>query len=513
MKIKRALVSVSDKSDIERFALGLQRLGVEIISTGGTAKALGSAGVKVTPVSDVTNFPEMLGGRVKTLHPKIHGGILADRRQEEHMKQLEKQEIEPIDMVVVNLYPFRQTIQKPGVTLDEAIEQIDIGGPAMIRSAAKNFESVAVVVDPSRYEEILQELERTGGEMSRETRMDLAKEAFRHTSTYDTHIYSFLEAEKEFPPMLKVVYEKIEDLRYGENPHQRAAFYMEKDAPEHSLARAQQLHGKELSYNNILDLDAAWATAKEYETPACVIIKHNNPCGVAVAEDIGGAYGKALESDPVSAFGGVVAVNRAVDEAAAKHMSELFLEAIIAPAFEQDALEILMQKKNLRLLYMGEEPESPDAHKDIRRVDGGVLVQDRDAITEARSDMQVVTETQPTEQQWEDLLFAWRVAMHVKSNAIVLAKGLATVGVGAGQMSRIDSVYIAARKAGEQRTKGSVLASDAFFPFSDVPEEAARLGVTAIIQPGGAMRDEESIEVCNKNGLAMVFTGRRHFRH
>lgn len=513
MKVKRALISVSDKTGLIEFAKGLSELGIEIISTGGTAKSLEGAGIKVKGISEVTKFPEMLDGRVKTLHPVVHGGILANRSIKEHMDTLKAHSIAPIDLVVVNLYPFAQTVAKPGVTLEEAIENIDIGGPAMIRSAAKNFEGVAVVVNPQRYGPVLQELKKSKSALSRETRFALAREAFQHTSEYDSNIYQYLSKDElEFPKRLNLSYVKMQDLRYGENPHQRAAYYRDRQAPANSLVFAQQLHGKELSFNNILDLDAAWAIVGEFSVPAAVIIKHNNPCGVAVADNLLTAYERAYAADPLSAFGGVISFNGVVDEKLAKKISETFIEAVIAPAFHEEAVEALTRKKDIRLLYMGEKRASLSKAKDFRRVEGGLLLQDLDRSQETRSEMKVVSERHPTEKEWEDLLFAWKVAKHVKSNAIVLAKDLQTIGVGAGQMSRVVSAEIAAKKAGE-KAKGSVLASDAFFPFRDGIDAAAAVGAVAVIQPGGSVKDEEVIAAVNKHGMAMVFTGVRHFKH
>lgn len=513
MKVKRALISVSNKNNLVEFARGLSELGIEIISTGGTARALREAEIEVRNVSKVTNFPEMLDGRVKTLHPAIHAGILANRKIKEHMENLKTQGIEPIDLVVVNLYPFRETIAKEGVTLEEAIENIDIGGPTMIRSAAKNFEGVAVVVDPERYSSVLGELKKNKGALSRETCLKLAEEAFYHTALYDTNIYQYLEKEEsDFPSCLNPSYIKIQDLRYGENPHQRAAFYREKEALPHSLVFAQQLHGKELSFNNILDLDAAWVIVGEFTVPAAVVIKHTNPCGVAVADNLLIAYERAYASDPVSAFGSVVSFNRVVDEGVAKKVSETFVEAVIAPAFHEEALKILAQKKDIRILYMGEGRPSYNRASDIRRIDGGLLLQDLDRSRETRSEMKVATKRHPTEKEWDDLLFAWKVVKHVKSNAIVLAKDLQVVGVGAGQMSRVVSAEIAARKA-EEKAKGSVLASDAFFPFRDGIDAAAQVGAKAVIQPGGSVKDSEVIAAADEHGMAMVFTGIRHFKH
>lgn len=511
MKIKRALVSVSDKTGLVDFAKGLRKHGIEIISTGGTAKTLSEAGVDVIKVADVTGFPEILDGRVKTLHPKIHGGLLARRDLPAHIDQLSEYGIDPIDLVVVNLYPFQETIKKPDVTLEEAIENIDIGGPSMIRSAAKNMAAVAVVVNPERYDEVLLEMGKNEGSVTEETRRDLAREAFRHTADYDEAIYEYLEEDHEFPPLLKMVFEKVSDLRYGENPHQKAAFYRDEMAAPGALVFAQQLHGQVLSFNNILDFDAAWRIANEFDRPAVVVIKHNNPTGVCVDDDVAKAFRRAFDADSLSGFGGVVAINRPVDLATAKLLVEPFLEGVIAPEFADDALAVLTEKKNLRLLAMPEAAFSPEA-RDIKRVQGGILVQDADTLTESLDDMKVVTTTTPTEDEWRDLVFAWRVAKNVKSNAIVLAAEMTTVGVGAGQMSRVDSTMLAVKKA-DEKVEGTVLASDAFFPFPDAVLTAAAAGVKAIIQPGGSIRDDEVIAAANKHNIAMVFTGSRHFKH
>ncbi len=513
LKIRRAVVSVSNKQGIVDFARGLKEFGVEIISTGGTGRTLKEAGIEVTEVSEITKFPEILEGRVKTLHPLIFGGILANREKDLHLKEMEEMGIPSIDMVVVNLYPFKEVTSKPDVSMEEAIENIDIGGVALLRAAAKNYRSCVVVCDYHRYDEIIDEMRKRKGAVSLETSFDLAKEAFEHTADYDETIHHFLAGkEDEFPSIYSIHLEKVQDLRYGENPHQKAALYREIGSPRWTLVQGEQLHGKELSFNNILDMDAAWLCVKEFSEPACVIVKHTNPCGVGMGKNLIEAYDKALASDPVSAFGGIVALNRVLEEELAKKIAERFYEIVVAPAFVEEALEVLMQKKNLRLIYMGEDERPRYYGRDYRRVEGGLLVQDYDLVKEERSQMKVVTEREPTKKEWRDLLFTWKVARHVKSNAIVLGKNLATVGVGAGQMSRIDAFWLAAKKAGE-RKKGSVLASDAFFPFSDVVEAAASEGITAIIQPGGALRDQESIDVANKAGIAMVFTGRRHFRH
>ena len=506
-EVRRALVSVSDKEGVVELARGLVDLGVQIVSSGGTASALADAGVPVTKVSEVTGAPEILGGRVKTLHPKIHGGILADRRRPEHVRELEEQGIEPIDLVVCNLYPFERTIAQEGVSEDDAVEQIDIGGPAMVRAAAKNFHSVAIVVEPARYETVLDEL-RTSGGVSEATRRTLALDAFRHTADYDSAIASYLGSDEEgFPERLVLRGTKVLDLRYGENPHQAAAFYRGPGSAV-GLAAAEQLHGKELSYNNLLDTDAAWKLVLEFDDFAAAIIKHSNPCGVAVAESLEVAYLRALECDRTSAFGGIVALNRTCDAATARAIAEIFTEVVIAPGFEPDALEALTGKKNLRLLRA--EPSVP-AEPDVRRVSGGFLMQTQDARDPA-TDAKVVTKVQPSEAQWDDLRFAWAVAKHVKSNAIVLAKDRVAVGVGAGQMSRVESTELAARRAGD-RAKDTACASDAFFPFRDGLDAAVAAGASAVIQPGGSVRDEEVIAAADEHGIPMVFTGRRHFRH
>ncbi|MEA2510065.1 MAG: phosphoribosylaminoimidazolecarboxamide formyltransferase / cyclohydrolase [Actinomycetota bacterium] len=504
--ISRALLSVSDKGGIVELAGGLTELGVEVVSSGGTAAALAKAGVAVTLVSDVTGFQEILGGRLKTLHPKIHGGILADRDNPEHLAELAQQGIEPIDLVVCNLYPFEHAVAHPSVKERDAIEQIDIGGPAMVRAAAKNFHSVAVVVRPADYEGILEDL-RERGEISLDRRRSLALQAFAHTASYDSAIAAYLGRGVPFPDRLLLVADKVMDLRYGENPHQSAALYRSA-GPATGLAAATQLHGKELSYNNLLDADAAWKLVIELDGIGCAIIKHSNPCGVALAESIEDAYDKALECDRTSAFGGIVALNRRCNAATAERITEIFTEVIVAPDFEDAALQILSAKKNLRVLRADGrlEPEL-----DIRRVSGGLLLQSPDRSEEGDVG-KVVTETEPTSEQWTDLMFAWTVAKHVKSNAIVLAKGGAAVGVGAGQMSRVESTELAARRAGE-RARGTVCASDAFFPFRDGLDAAVSAGAVAVIQPGGSIRDDEVIAAANEHGIPMVFTGKRHFRH
>lgn len=511
---KKALLSVSDKTGLVNLARGLVEMGWELISTGGTARTLKEAGLPVTEVAEVTGFPEILDGRVKTLHPKIHGAILA-RPLPEHMAELKAQGIEAIDLVVVNLYPFRETIARPGVTPEEAIENIDIGGPAMVRAAAKNHERVAVVVNPADYDGVLVEL-REKGNLSPETRRRLAATAFAHTAAYDAAIAAYfhrlVRAEEPFPTHFILYGEKVQDLRYGENPHQQAAFYRFPLVPSGSLAGARQIQGKELSYNNLMDLDAAWNLVGEFEEPAAAVIKHTNPCGVARGRDIAEAYIRAYNADPVSAFGGIVALNRPVDAAMAAEMTAIFLEAVIAPDFTPEALEILKGKPNLRLLAAGEKTVNSVKEFQLRPVSGGFLVQEPDYHIINRENLKVVTARKPTEEEMAELLFAWRVVKHVKSNAIVVTKDGVTLGVGAGQMNRVGAARIALEQAGE-RARGAVLASDAFFPFADTVTVAAEAGITAIIQPGGSLRDEDSIKAADAAGIAMVFTGIRHFRH
>lgn len=489
-------------------AKGLQKLGIEIISTGGTAKVLKENGVKVKDVSEVTGFPEMLGGRVKTLHPKIHGGILAVREKNKHMQELKERGIQPIDLVVVNLYPFEETINRTD-EIDEVIENIDIGGPAMLRSAAKNYRNVAVVVDPADYTEILEELRKNDRELSDETRKKLAAKAFARTARYDTIISNYL-GEKfgtgEFPGTLGLTYEKLLELRYGENPHQKAALYKNRNE---GIAGGRQLHGRQLSFNNVLDLDAALKTVNEFEEPTAVIIKHGNPCGVASEKNILEAYRRAHACDPVSAYGGVVAVNRQLDEATAKEIVSTFIEALAAPSYDAEALEVLGGKKNLRVMELAGKVKN---ELELRQVSGGMLVQKRDVLLLRPGGVKVVTQKKPSKKEMEDLIFAWKVAKHVKSNAIVVAKEKQAIGVGAGQMSRVESTEIAIKKAGE-RVRGAVLASDAFIPFADSIDKAADAGITSVIQPGGSVHDAEVIEAANKHGIAMVFTGIRHFKH
>lgn len=525
-KIRRAIISVTDKSGIVEFAKELSAQGVEIISTGGTAEMIKNAGVTVIPIQSFTGFPEMLDGRLKTLHPKIHGGILGIRENPTHQKEMEKNGILPIDMVVVNLYAFEDTIAR-GCTLEEAIENIDIGGPTMIRAAAKNHNDVAVVVDPADYAGILNEMKEKKGSLSKQTRFRLAKKVYQLTARYDAAISNYLgavaevpelETAQKFPETFTEQFEKVQDLRYGENPHQAAAFYRKKVKGRAGLADAKKLQGKELSYNNILDLNAAINIAAEFHEPAAVIIKHNNPCGTAMSKNgILPAYLKAYECDKTSAFGGIVGFNRPVTKEVAETLTQIFLEAVIAPSFSEDALKVFASKKNLRVLEFGDlKPGSLNLGArdyDIKRVSGGVLVQSLDI--ESAADLKAVTKRGPNEKELEDLLFAWNVCKHVKSNAIIFAKDTRTIGIGAGQMSRIDSTKIAVMKAGDAglEVKGSVLASDAFFPFRDNVDLASEQGITAIIQPGGSIKDEEVIKAADEHGIAMVFTGIRHFRH
>jgi phosphoribosylaminoimidazolecarboxamide formyltransferase/IMP cyclohydrolase len=517
LKVKRALMSVSDKSGILELARELDKIGVEILSTGGTAKLLRENNIPVKEVSEYTGFPEMLDGRVKTLHPKIHAGLLALRDNPAHMNTLKEHNIGLIDMVVVNLYPFEKTAQKPGVSIEEAIENIDIGGPSMLRSAAKNHRSVAVVCNPARYPQIIEELRQNKGALSGELLCDLGVEVFAHTSRYDAAINSYLSRyfKKDipgagFPQEINLCFEKIQDLRYGENPHQRAAFYREK-GKSRGLVNFRQLQGKELSFNNILDLNSAYELAKEFSLPAAVIVKHNNPCGVAEDKSLEKAFLAAWKCDPLSAFGGIVALNRPLGLRTAKIIAQSgFLECIIAPSIEKDAGECFKDKKNLRLI---ECPDlEPVAEPDLKRISGWLLLQDKDLATLEASSLKAVTKRKPTKQEMESLLFAWKVAKHVRSNAIVLARAKATVGIGAGQMSRVDAVMIAKRKAAKL-VKNSCLASDAFFPKEDAVVEAAKAGVRAVIQPGGSIADAEIIKACDKYKVAMVTCGMRHFKH
>lgn len=508
--IKNALISVSDKTGVVEFGRGLVELGVTIYSTGGTFKALQQAGVAVRSVEELTQFPEMMDGRVKTLHPMVHGGILAIRDNEAHQKAMADHGIQPLDLVVVNLYPFRETIAKDGVTLEEAIENIDIGGPTMVRSAAKNNAFVGIVVNPNRYNEVLARL-RQDGDLGRDFRLVLAQEAFAHTAAYDVAIANYFSerlGQTPFPAEYLQAYEKVTDLRYGENPHQKAAFYKEIGHAD-GMGAMKQLHGKELSYNNIVDMEAAWNMVWEFTEPAACIIKHTNPCGAAIGSDLHEAYVKAYEADSVSAFGGIVALNREVDAATATEMSKIFLEVIMAPSFDGEALQILEAKKNIRLVEL-EKPKSNQVA--VKKVSGGLLVQTEDDLIEEEATYTVVTKVQPTKEQWDALRFAWKLVKHVKSNAILIAKDNRTLGVGAGQMNRVGSAKIALEEAGAE-AKGAVLASDAFFPFGDTVATAAEHGIAAIIQPGGSIRDEESIANADKAGIAMVFTHVRHFKH
>jgi phosphoribosylaminoimidazolecarboxamide formyltransferase/IMP cyclohydrolase len=537
------LLSVSDKTGLIDLAKVLSSFGVELISTGHTRKALGEAGLKVLDISEVTGFPEMMGGRVKTLHPKVHGGILAVRDNPQHLKELEGQGIKLLDMVVCNLYPFRATVARQGSTHDEIIENIDIGGPCMIRAAAKNFRDVAVVSDPEQYQAVIAELQRNNGALSLATRERLAHDAFSLTAAYDSAITAYFVHRQEtedhgvmvsrwldgsgiyyrggdLPSNLSLYMERRMPLRYGENPHQQAAFYVDPAWHWPGVSTAESLHGKELSFNNLLDLDSAFNLVREFDKPAAVIIKHNNPCGAAVADMLDQAFIDAYAGDPLSAYGGVIAVNQELDRKTAMQITEpgRFVECVVAPEFDDEAFEILTTrptwKKNVRLLKTGPlgKDEGRASTLDIRRVDGGFLVQTRDLGSDDFGKLQVVTKRKPSDEELADLKFAWLVCKHVKSNAIVLAQGSKVVGVGAGQMSRVDSVHMAVRKAGE-RSKGSVLASDAFFPFRDNIDLAAQAGVKAVIQPGGSMRDKDSIDACDEHGMAMVLTGIRHFRH
>jgi phosphoribosylaminoimidazolecarboxamide formyltransferase / IMP cyclohydrolase len=521
IRVRRALLSVSDKTGIVDFARGLARLGVEIVSTGGTAVALRDAELEVLDVAELTGSPEILDGRVKTLHPRLHAALLAVRDDPEHIATLEAEEIEPIDLVCVNLYPFERTVGRLDVSETEAIENIDIGGPTMIRAAAKNHRFVAVVVRPESYDAVLAELEDSDGRVSAETRHWLANEAFALTAQYDAAISRWYGLRYEaYPGHWVMAHEKFLDLSYGENPHQKAALYVEVGARSHVLSRVAKRHGRALSFNNVLDLDAARRLLDDFEHAACVIVKHNNPCGVALGEQASNAYEKALACDPLSAFGGVIALNRSVDRALAERLHEHFIEVLIAPAYEKGALEVLKQKEAVRILEATEQRDYEPRERDVKRVRGGLLVQDPDRIDESRESLQIVTEASPDGGQWEDLWFAWKVCRHVRSNAIVIARDGATLGIGAGQMSRVDSVRIAIQKArdargddAEELLAGSVIASDAFFPFPDGPQLAIDAGVTALVQPGGSVRDSEVIAACDDAGVAMAFTGRRHFRH
>ena len=515
-KIKRALVSVSDKTGLVEFAKGLSELGIEILSTGGTASALEKAGVPVVSVSEVTKFPEMLDGRVKTLHPAIHGGILAMRDREEHMEAIRKHGIEPIDMVVVNLYPFESTVAKPGVQIEEAVENIDIGGPSMIRSAAKNHAAVAVVTSPVQYKQVLTELKENDCSLSLETRKTFALEAFRSTARYDSAIAQYLGkryGQELFPKNLTLSFEKLGDLRYGENPHQKAAFYKDLfDYTPLSVAAAEKMHGKEISYCNVIDLDAALAIVSDFEKPTAAVIKHTNPSGVACADTIAEAFRVAYNADSVSAFGCVVGLNRQVNLETAQEIASHFVEAVIAPGYDPDAEKLLEEKKNIRLLRTNIPVRRDPGRLYMTKVKGGLLVQ-TDAYAEIdRTKLKAVTKRVPTAEEIDAMIFGVKICRHVKSNTILLVKGERTVGIGAGQMSRVDSSKIAAMKAGPE-AKGSILISDAFFPFRDGVDEAAKAGVAAIIQPGGSVRDDEAIKAADEYGIAMVFSGLRLFKH
>lgn len=515
-KTKLALISVSDKTGVDKFARGLSKLGIKIISTGGTAKFLRGKGIPTKEVSEVTKFPEMLEGRVKTLHPLIHAAILARRDKPSHMKTLTKHGITPIDLVVVNLYPFAETVARADVTLEEALENIDIGGPTLLRAAAKNYRAVGVVVNPERYGEVLSELKSTGT-LSERTRRGLAIEAFAHTAAYEAAICSYLEntrrraaGETSFPAVLQLTYQRARKVRYGENPHQRAVLY--REARARGIASAKQLQGKELSFNNLVDVDAGWSLSKEFKEPTAVIVKHTNPCGVACGENLREAYERAHACDPTSAYGGAIAVNRQLDGETTKKIISTFIEAVIAPSYKASALKALKKKKDLRVLELPLGGEGVGGQLQFRQISGGMLAQEEDALLLRPEGMKVVTGKKPSEEALEDLVFAWKVVKHVKSNAIVIARDKQAVGIGAGQMSRVDSVEIAIRKAGD-RARGAVLASDAFFPFADSIHKAADAGITAIIQPGGSIRDAEVINAANQRGIAMIFTEIRHFRH
>lgn len=512
MGVKRALISVSDKTGIVEFAKGLHELGVEIISTGGTMKTIAEAGIPVKSVSEITGFPEMMDGRVKTLHPKIHGGILAIRDNPSHVKAMEEHGIGGIDLVAVNLYPFRETVAKPDVTREEAIENIDIGGPSMVRAAAKNYKYVTIVVDPRQYQEVLDRIKTDS--LTEDFKFELSRKAFLHTGLYDCAIAGYMTKEitgekDDLPDIFAKAYTKIQDLRYGENPHQKAAFYKDPEC-RGGIAEARQLHGKELSYNNIVDMEAAWNLANEWkDRPACVIVKHTNPCGTALGDTPLDAFRKAFDADSKSAFGGIVAMNRECDKETAEAMKPIFFEVIMAPRFSKEAVELLSAKKNIRLI---EVENTEEKELQLHKVSGGLLIQTADDSSETREDCKCVTKRAPTEEEWEALEFAWKIVKHVKSNAIVLTGKDVTYGVGAGQMNRVGAADIAIAEAGE-KCKGAVMSSDAFFPFGDTIEAAGKAGITAVIQPGGSIRDEESIEMADKYGIAMVFTGHRHFRH
>lgn len=511
---KRALISVSDKTGIIDLAKRLSEFGYEIVSTGGTEKALQEAGITVINISDITSFPECLDGRVKTLHPKIHGGLLAVRDDAHHMETLKQLEIDTIDVVVVNLYPFKQTIQKSGVSLEEAIENIDIGGPSMLRAAAKNYKYVTVIVDPRDYMKVMDEIESEGN-TNENTRFELAAKVFSHTASYDCLIGNYLWEKAglpQFPETITMTYEKQQDLRYGENPHQNAAYYREVQPAKSSLVEAIQRHGKELSFCNLNDANGALQALREFTEPAAVAVKHATPCGIGVGEDIYQAYTKAYQADPISIFGGIVALNRKVDEKTAQEINKIFIEIVLAPEYTEAALEILKQKKNIRIMQLKEWDNEAIKQLDLKRISGGILVQEEDTKDFDISDLKFVTEKKPTESELKDLIFAWKAVKHIKSNAIVVAKDNRTLGIGGGQVNRIWAAEMSLERAGLE-AKGAVLASDAFFPFDDVVQAAARAGISAIIQPGGSMNDKDSIDACNRYGIAMVFTSMRHFKH
>jgi phosphoribosylaminoimidazolecarboxamide formyltransferase/IMP cyclohydrolase len=519
--VRRALLSVSDKTGIVELASDLAEMGVELVSTGGTARALADAGVPVRAIEDFTGFPEMMDGRVKTLHPRLYAGLLAVRSDQSHLTAAAEHDIEPVDLVCVNLYPFEATLARGGAPDAEIVENIDIGGPTMIRAAAKNHAFAAVLVDPADYAPVIAELRESGGRLSMATRERLAGKAFACTARYDVSISSWFarREQDDFPAQRTIAYEKAAELRYGENPHQRAAYYAEVGAPTHLLAGVTQLHGKELSFNNLLDLSSARELVEDFSEPACAIVKHNNPCGCALGKTPLTAYERAFACDPQSAFGGVIALNRPVDLPCAQALSNQFVEVLLAPSFATDALEVLTQKKNVRLLELPDWPE-PRGGLEGKPVMGGLLLQDRDEVSETAEQMKVMSAKQPTHSEWEDLRFAWQVCRHVRSNAIVIAREGATIGIGAGQMSRVDAVNIAIEKARafqggrkSDQLPGASLASDAFFPFADGPQLAIDAGVTAVIQPGGSVRDEEVVAAADAAGVAMVATGVRHFRH
>ena len=517
VRVRRALLSVSDKAGIVEFARGLGELGVEIVSTGGTARALEEAGVATRAIEDFTGFPEMMDGRVKTLHPRLYAGLLARRDDDAHLAAAAEQEIEQVDLVCVNLYPFEQTVARGDASEQEIVENIDIGGPTMIRAAAKNNAFAAVVVDPADYERLLAELGDSGGRLSQATRTELATKAFACTARYDAAISTWFATRtyEGFPPSWRDAYEKVTDLRYGENPHQRAAFYARAGSPTHLLDGVEQLHGKELSFNNLLDLSAARELVEDFDQAACAIVKHNNPCGCAVADGGLAAYERAFACDPQSAYGGVIVLNRPVDAELGQALAQQFIEVLLAPGYDARALELLQAKKNVRLLELASWP-TPLREVEAKPVIGGQLVQTRDEVSETREQMRVMSAAQPSEQQWQDMLFAWKVCRHVRSNAIVIAVGGATVGIGAGQMSRVDAVRIAvekARAAQPEKLAGAAMASDAYFPFPDGVEAGLQAGVAAVIQPGGSVRDEQVVAAVDAVGATMVATDRRHFRH